>query len=32
MKKQAFQHAEIRDENDNIVNNGAYGKNTALSS
>lgn len=31
MKKQAFQHAEIRDENDNIVNNGAYGKNTALS-
>ena len=31
MRKQAFQHAEIRDENDNIVNNGAYGKNTALS-
>lgn len=31
MKKQTFQHAEIRDENDNIVNNGAYGKNTALS-
>lgn len=31
MKKQAFQHAEIRDENDNIISNGAYGKNTALS-
>lgn len=31
MRKQTFQHAEIRDENDNIVNNGAYGKNTALS-
>ena len=31
MKKQAFQHAEIRDENDNIISAGAYGKNTALS-
>lgn len=31
MKKQTFQHAEIRDENDNIISNGAYGKNTALS-
>ena len=31
MRKQAFQHAEIRDENDNIISNGAYGKNTALS-
>ena len=31
MRKQTFQHAEIRDENDNIINNGAYGKNTALS-
>ena len=31
MRKQTFQHAEIRDENDNIVNNGAYSKNTALS-
>lgn len=31
MRKQAFQHAEIRDENDNIIFNGAYGKNTALS-
>ena len=31
MRKQAFQHAEIRDENDNIISAGAYGKNTALS-
>ena len=31
MKKQTFQHAEIRDENDNIISSGAYGKNTALS-
>lgn len=31
MRKQTFQHAEIRDENDNIISNGAYGKNTALS-
>ena len=31
MRKQAFQHAEIRDENDKIISNGAYGKNTALS-
>lgn len=31
MRKQTFQHAEIRDEKDNIISNGAYGKNTALS-
>lgn len=31
MRKQTFQHAEIRDENDNIISNGVYGKNTALS-
>lgn len=31
MRKQTFQHAEIRDESDNIISNGAYGKNTALS-
>lgn len=31
MRKQTFQHAEIRDENDNIISAGAYGKNTALS-
>lgn len=31
MRKQTFQHAEIRDENDNIISHGAYGKNTALS-
>lgn len=31
MRKQTFQHAEIRDENDNIISSGAYGKNTALS-
>ena len=28
MKPQAFQHGEIRDENDNIINAGAYGQNT----
>ena len=28
MKPQAFQHGEIRDENDNILKAGAYGKNT----
>lgn len=28
MKPQAFQHGEIRDENDNIIKAGAYGKNT----
>ena len=31
MKKQAFQHAELRDENDNIVQSGSYGKLTAFS-
>lgn len=30
MKPQAFQHGEIRDENDNIIKAGAYGKNTAF--
>ena len=28
MKPQTFQHGEIRDENDNIIKAGAYGKNT----
>ena len=28
MKPQTFQHPEIRDENDNIIQNGAFGKNT----
>ena len=28
MKPQAFQHGEIRDENDNVIKAGAYGKNT----
>lgn len=30
MKRQAFQPGEIRDEKDNIIRPGAYGKNTAL--
>lgn len=30
MRKQAFQHAELRDENDNIIQEGAYGKESAL--
>jgi hypothetical protein len=30
MKIQTFQPAEIRDENNTIIENGAYGKNTAL--
>lgn len=30
MKKQAFQPGEIRDNNDNIIREGAYGKKTAL--
>ena len=28
MKPQTFQHPEIRDENDNIIQPGAFGKNT----
>ena len=28
MKPQAFQHPEIRDENDNIIQPGSFGKNT----
>ena len=28
MKPQTFQHPEIRDENDNIIKPGAFGKNT----
>ena len=28
MKPQTFQHPEIRDENDNIIQTGAFGKNT----
>ena len=32
MRPTVFQHAEIRDENDNIIQQGAYGKNSALSS
>lgn len=30
MKRQAFQPGEIRDNNDNIIREGAYGKKTAL--
>lgn len=30
MKPQAFQHPEIRDENDNIIKPGAFGKNSAF--
>lgn len=30
MKRQAFQRGEIRDEDDNIIRTGAYGKNTAF--
>ena len=30
MIKQAFQHAELRDANDNIIQQGAYGKKSAL--
>lgn len=30
MKKQAFQHGEIRDQNDTILQDGAYGKKTAF--
>lgn len=30
MKRQAYQHPELRDENDNIIQQGAFGKNTAL--
>lgn len=30
MIKQAFQHAELRDANDNIIQQGAYGKRSAL--
>lgn len=30
MRPQAFQYGEIRDENDNIIRPGAYGKNTAF--
>ena len=30
MKKQAFQHGEIRDQNDAILQDGAYGKKTAF--
>lgn len=30
MKEQAFQPGEIRDENDNIIREGAYGKHTAF--
>lgn len=30
MKRQAFQRGEIRDENDNIISEGAYGKKTAF--
>ena len=30
MKRQAFQPGEIRDNNDNIIRPGAYGKKTAL--
>lgn len=32
MKKQTFQHAELRDENDNIIQPGSYGKNTVFTS
>lgn len=30
MRPQTFQHPEIRDENDNIIQPGAFGKNTPL--
>lgn len=30
MKRQAFQPGEIRDENDNIIREGAYGKKSAF--
>lgn len=30
MKKQAFQHGEIRDQNDSILQEGAYGKKSAF--
>ena len=30
MRPQAFQHGEVRDENDVIISTGAYGKHTAL--
>lgn len=30
MRKQTFQHAEIRDENNEILQKGSYGKNTEL--
>ena len=30
MKQTTFQHPELRDENDNIIQQGAFGKNTAL--
>ena len=30
MKPQTFQHPEIRDENDNIIKPGAFGKNSAF--
>ena len=30
MKPQAFQHGEIRDQNDAILQDGAYGKKTAF--
>lgn len=30
MKRQAYQHPELRDANDNIIQQGAFGKNTAL--
>ena len=30
MKRQAFQHPELRDANDNIIQDGAFGKKTPL--
>ena len=30
MRPQAFQNGELRDEDDNIIRAGAYGKNTAF--
>ena len=30
MRPQAFQYGELRDEDDNIIRAGAYGKNTAF--
>ena len=30
MIKQAFEHAELRDANDNIIQQGAYGKHSPL--